>query len=232
LVSADDSPSFTERFRMKSSFNPTCDRHGHMLTGVGGSPQVMAPFVFPTAEEIALFSGGAGNGSASTGHGRSNGSKSNKRKVAFRIRKILVPVDSERTKPADLKRTIQLARQLDAQIMLLHCYESPRSFTYAKGDSGFDDVIRHRERNLVRLQSLCSKVRRSWSKCGWIFEDGPLPASILGVSKSMRADLIVVPASLDAASENWSTSEVVDELARKAHCPVLAGKATAGGKVT
>src|ERR1700749_1976145 len=89
--------------------------------------------------------------------------------------------------------------------------------------SAFDDVIRHRERNLLRLQSLCYKVRRSWAKCLWIFEDGPLPASILRVSKSMGADLIVVPASLDAASENWSTSEVVDELARKAHCPVLAG---------
>lgn len=212
---------------MKGSFNPTCDRYGHMLTGVGGSPQVMAPFVFPTAEEIALFPGGSGNGGAPTGHGQRNGSKSNKRKVTFRIRKILVPIDSERTKPADLKRTIQLARQLDAQIMLLHCYETPRSFTYAEGHSAFDDVIRHRERNLVRLQSLCSKVRRSWSKCGWIFEDGPLPASILGVSKSMRADLIVVPVPLDAVSENWSTTEVVDELARKADCPVLVGKAIA-----
>ena len=216
---------------MKGSFNPTCDRHGHMLTGVGGSPQVMAPFVLPTAEEIALFPGGVGIGSASTGQGQRNGSSAKKRKVAFRIRKILVPVDSERTKPADLKRTIQLARRLGAQITLLHCYESPRSFTYAEGDTAFDDVIQHRERNLVRLKSLCSKVRRSWSKCLWLFEDGPLPASILRVSKSMGADLIVVPASLDAASENWSTSEVVDELARKAHCPVLAGKVTAGGKV-
>jgi nucleotide-binding universal stress UspA family protein len=216
---------------MKGSFNPTCDRHGHMLTGVGGSPQVMAPFVLPTAEEIALFPGGVGDGSASTGQGQGNGSSA-KKTVAFRIRKILVPVDSERTKPADLKRTIQLARRLGAQITLLHCYESPRSFTYAEGDSGFDDVIRHRERTLVRLQSLCSKVRRSWSKCGWLFEDGSLPSSILRVSQSMRADLIVVPASLDAASENWSTSEVVDELARKANCPVLAGKTTAGGKVT
>jgi hypothetical protein len=43
----------------------------------------------------------------------------------------------------------------------------------------------------------------------------------------MRADLIVVPVPLDAVSENWSTTEVVDELARKADCPVLVGKAIA-----
>ena len=85
---------------MKGLFNPTCDRHGHILTGVGGSPQVMAPFVFTTAEEIALFPGGAGNGSAS-GHGQPNGSRSKERKMVFRIRKILVPVDSDHTKPGD-----------------------------------------------------------------------------------------------------------------------------------
>ena len=60
---------------------------------------------------------------------------------------------------------------------------------------------------------------------------GPLPASILLVSTSMGADLIVVPVSLDAASENWSTSDVVDELARKADCPVLTVKTTARGEV-
>ena len=217
---------------MKHSFNPTCDRYGHILTGLGGSPQVMAPFVFPTAEEMAFFTGSAGNESDLTGQRPRDGSRSKERKVVFRIRTILVPVDSERTKPADLKRVIQLARRLDAQITLLHCYQAPRSFSYAKGESACDDVIRNRELNLVRLQTLCSKARGSWSKCRWLFEDGPLPASILRVSKSMRADLIIVPVSLDAVSENWSTSEVVDELARKADCPVLVGKATAGGRAT
>jgi hypothetical protein len=77
------------------------------------------------------------------------------------------------------------------------------------------------------LETLCSNVRRSWSKCLWLFENGALLANILRVSKSMRADLIVVPVPLDAVSENWSTIEVVDELARKADCPVLVGKAIA-----
>jgi len=42
---------------MKHLFNPTCDRYGHILTGVGISPQVMPPFVFPTAEEMAFLPG-------------------------------------------------------------------------------------------------------------------------------------------------------------------------------
>jgi hypothetical protein len=51
---------------MKGPFNPSCDRYGHLLTSVGGSPQVMAPFTFPTAEEIALSPGVAKNSRAST----------------------------------------------------------------------------------------------------------------------------------------------------------------------
>jgi nucleotide-binding universal stress UspA family protein len=216
---------------MRGSFSPTCDRYGHILTGIGGSPQAMAPFVFPTAEEIALFTGGTGNGHASTGYGASGGSRSKERKVNFRIRKILVPVDSEHTQLVDLKRVIHLARRLDAQITLLHCYEAPGNLFYAQGDSAFDDIIRHRELNLVRLQTLCARVRRTWPKCRWLFEEGPLPAGILRVSKHMRADLIVLPVSLDAATEKWSTIKIADQLVRKADCPVLAGGAITSDKV-
>ena len=215
---------------MKDLFNPTCDRHGHILTGIGGAPQLMAPFVFPTAEEMAFLLG-APNDSVSAPSREVGGYVSKKKTVPFRIRKILVPVDSGHTEPADLKRVIQLARRLDAQITLLHCYEAPRSFFYAQGGSAFDGIIRHRELNLVRLKTLCTWVRKSWSKCLWLFEEGPLPASILRVSKSMRADLIVMPVSLDAASENWSTIQVADELVRKADCPVLAGRAITSNEV-
>lgn len=215
---------------MKGLFNPTCDRHGHILTGLGVSPEVMEPFVFPTAEEMAFLPGVA-NGSISGPYPEITGDLPKRRKVPFRIRKILVPVDSDHTKPADLKRVIQLARRLDAQITLIDCYEAPRSFFYARGDSSFARIIRHRELNLVRLQTLCAGVRKSWSKCLWLFEEGPLPAGILRVSKSMRADLIVMPVSLDAASKNWSTIEVADELVRKADCPVLAGRAITSNEV-
>jgi nucleotide-binding universal stress UspA family protein len=215
---------------MKGLFNPTCDRYGHILTGLGVSPEVMAPFVFPTAEEMA-FLPGAANGVISGPSPEVAGDLSKKGKVPFRIRKILVPVDSEHTKPADLKGVIRLARRLDAQITLLDCYEAPRSFFSAQGDSSFAGIIRRRELNLVRLQTLCAGVQKSWSKCLWLFEEGPLPAGILRVSNSMRADLIVMPVSLDAASKNWSTIEVADELVRKAGCPVLAGRAITSDEV-
>jgi nucleotide-binding universal stress UspA family protein len=225
---------------MKNLFIPTCDRYGHLLTGLGGSPQVMALFIFPTPEEMAFSPVTAGNGFAPSRNGRPNQAQSKKGKNRFEIRKILVPVDSEHAKPADLNYVIQLARRLRAEVTLLHCYETPPSFSYAKGHCACNDVIRHQELTQAHLQKLCSRIRKSWSKCLWIFEVGPLPASILRVSKRIRADLIVVPARLDSASETWSPNEVLDELVRKANCPVLAGGAItsaplpdgAGGKAT
>jgi nucleotide-binding universal stress UspA family protein len=210
---------------MKGSFNPTCDRHGHMLTGVGGSPQVMASFICPTAEEIALLPAAAQLSASAARDRQPQRSGPKKEKYIPHIRKILVPVDAEHTKPADLKRTIELARKFGAQIALLHCYEWPRSFSYAKGDAALDDVIEHQELTRTHLQMLCSRVRKSWSKCRSRFEFCSLPAGILNVSKEIQADLILVPSPLDSASETWSTAEVLDELVRKADCPVMAGKA-------
>ena len=89
-AAADDSlkqtPSFIERSRMKGSFSPTCDRYGHILTGIGGSPQAMAPFVLPSAEEIALFPRGTGIGLAATGDGQRNGLRSKESKVSDEVR--------------------------------------------------------------------------------------------------------------------------------------------------
>jgi nucleotide-binding universal stress UspA family protein len=138
---------------------------------------------------------------------------------------MLVPVDAEHTKPADLTRAIQLGRRFDAQITLLECYEPPRSCFYAIGKKAMHDVIHHQELTRAHLRMLCSRLRKSWSKCRCRFEFGSLPAGILNVSKQIRADLIVVPSPLDSASETWSTDEVLDELVRKAGCPVMTGKA-------
>ena len=64
---------------MKRSFNPTCDRHGHLLTGLGVPPQAMQPFVFPTAEEMA-FSPGTLNDRVPAPNPQVNGSRPKREK--------------------------------------------------------------------------------------------------------------------------------------------------------
>ena len=68
--------------------------------------------------------------------------------------------------------------------------------------------------------------RRGQSACGFL-NMGLFQQRSFVLVRGYGQTLIVVPVSLDAVSDNWSTTEVVDELARKADCPVLAGKAIA-----
>jgi hypothetical protein len=138
------------------------DRYGHLLTGVGGLPQGMSPFIFPTPEEMAFLPVVAGNGFAPSRNRRPNQAQSQKGKNRFEIRRILVPVDSEHTRPADLIRVVELARRFDAQITFLQCYETPRAFSFAKGDAAVKDVIWHRS----RLRLICERFVRECENRG------------------------------------------------------------------
>jgi hypothetical protein len=83
------------------------------------------------------------------------------------------------------------------------------------------DVVLHR--NLVRTQllQLCAEVRKFFPGCRFEFTFGSLPVEILTASQRLQSDLIVVPLALDLGSYSWTTKEIMDELVRKADCPVV-----------
>jgi len=137
------------------------------------------------------------------------------------IQRILVPIDATRVKPADLDPILKVARRFDAEITLLHCYSTPPSFDYAVGTSALADVTLHRNRIMAQFLKLCCDVQKSFAKCRCIFTFGSLPVAIRRASERLEADLIAVPLSLDYASHCWTTKDLVDELIRRANCPVL-----------
>ena len=137
------------------------------------------------------------------------------------IRRILIPIDAVHVKLLDLKPTLSLARHFDAEVTLLHCYEIPLSFHYAVGWSAVMDVIRHREMVRARLVKLCADVRKYFTRCRSEFTLDFLPAGILSASRRLQTDLIAVPLSVDFVSQAWTSTELMDELVRKANCSVL-----------
>ncbi len=137
------------------------------------------------------------------------------------IRRILIPIDATQVKAADLKPVLKVAQRFDAEVMLLHCYEIPLSFHYAVGRSAIMDVIRHRALVSTQLLQLCAEVRKFFPSCRSEFRFGSLPVEILRASQRLQSDLIVVPLALDFGSHSWTTKEIMDELVRKADCPVV-----------
>ncbi len=57
--------------------------------------------------------------------------------------------------------------------------------------------------------------------CRSEFTFGSLPVEIRCASQRLQSDLIVIPLALDLGSYSWTTKEIMDELVRKADCPVV-----------
>jgi hypothetical protein len=105
--------------------------------------------------------------------------------------------------------------------MLLHCYVVPPSFDFAVGDRALRELSLHRCRVRSRFYELVGEARKLFSPCSCRFVNGSPATQILRQSQRLLADVIAVPLPLDLVRWCWLPEELVDELIRRANCPVL-----------
>ena len=141
--------------------------------------------------------------------------------ISTPIRRILVPVDAIQTKLSDLRPILLMARGLGASVTLLHCYVAPPSFDFAVGDRAVAELALHRWRVRSRLYQLTGEARKLFPKCSCRYASGSPATQILRQSQRLLADLIAVPQPLDLVRWCWLPEELLDELIRRANCPVL-----------
>lgn len=207
---------------MKQWFSSTSDRYGHLITDVGRpASQLNGLFHVPKAKQIGRIPEVAQSATKNFNNPSLYQSLLPNTKELSPIRRILIPVDGQHTRAAELKPFLELARRFDAEVTLLHCYTTPPSFDYAVGPSALLEVNLHRNIVRARLLKLCSEVQKFFAKCHCQFTFGSLPAEILRASERLQADMIAIPLSLDFVSHCWTTKDLLDELVRQAHCPVL-----------
>jgi nucleotide-binding universal stress UspA family protein len=206
---------------MKKWLSATCDRFGHLITVETASTATNRLFGAPRFEQIELAPPAASATERVAEQSIRHDSPTRVSERRSPIRRILVPIDANHTRPADLKPILKFARQCDAEVTLLHCYTTPPSFDYVVGASALMDVTLHRNRVRARLCKLGSEVNKLFGKCNCQFTFGSPPTEILRLSERQRADLIAVPLSLDLVSHCWTTKDLLDELVRRANCPVL-----------
>ena len=137
------------------------------------------------------------------------------------IRRILVPIDAIQTKLSDLRPILQMAWRLQAGVTLLHCYVLPPSFDFAAGDGSIKELALHRWRVRSRLHQLTGEAQKFYPKCSCRYVSGAPVTQILRQSQRLPADLIAVPLPLDLVRWCWLPAELLDELIRKANCPVM-----------
>ena len=137
------------------------------------------------------------------------------------IHRILVPVDAIHTNLSDFSPILRMARWLGATVTLLHCYVAPPSFDFAVGDAALADVSLHCRRVRTRLYALATAARNLYSNCIGRVAFGCPSVQIIRQSRQLKADLIAIPLPLDLTRWCWLPEELLDELVRKADCPVL-----------
>ena len=144
------------------------------------------------------------------------------------IRRIVVPIDAIQTKLSDLRPILLMARRLGAGVTLLHCYVAPPSFDFAASGCAVAELKSHRWRVRSRLYEFTGEVRKIFPKCNCRFVSGSPATQILRQSQRLFADLIAVPLPLDLVRWCWLPEELLDELIRRADCPVLCVPASRG----
>lgn len=144
------------------------------------------------------------------------------------IHQILVPVDAVHTKLSDFSPILLMARRFGAKVTLLHCYVVPPNFECAVGDAALEELSLHCRRVRNRLYELASDARKLYFNCIGRFALGYPSVQILRQSRELKADLIAVPLPLDLISWCWLPEDLLDELVRKAECPVLCVPAVLG----
>lgn len=141
--------------------------------------------------------------------------------ISSPILRILVPVDAIQTKLSDLRPILLMARRLGASVTLLHCYVPPPSFDFAGGERGVRELSVHRRRVRSRLHELTAEAQKLLPKCSCRYLSGSPATQILRQSQKLLADLIAVPLPLDLVRWCWLPEELLEELIRRADCPVL-----------
>lgn len=139
------------------------------------------------------------------------------------IGKILCPVDFSESSQYALRYAIDLARQFDAQLTLLHVVEVPFLPSYAM--AGVPDLSlpleQIEEGAREGLQELVERCRGKWPKVEGELRTGTAFVEIIGYAKETETDMIVMGTHGRTGLSHIIIGSVAEKVVRKAPCPVL-----------
>lgn len=140
-------------------------------------------------------------------------------------KKILHPTDySESSRPA-LAEAVNLAREYQAGLVLLHVVDSlgPEQLTYRESTSA-DQPAAYRQHLFDELRQVLPADVRVHADFV-LSEEDPVTA-ILRTQAELGCELIVLGTHGTTGVRRWFTGSVAEEVVRRAPCPVLVVKAS------
>jgi universal stress protein A len=137
------------------------------------------------------------------------------------IKKIMCPVDFSETSLNAARKAADLARQIDASLLLLHVIDQPSYFLEASGQSSPYLWEDYEQKAQERLQSLAGRLADSAPATEVRVAQGRAPEVIARESQSLRADLVVMGTHGRTGAAHFVLGSVAERVARISPVPVM-----------
>ena len=138
----------------------------------------------------------------------------------MKMQKILVPLDFSSRSFAALARAIDLARERQSEIVLVHVIEPLPSATGRWSDP--TQLLEHSAEDArKKLACVAERIRQIYPRCCGELRFGSPAEAISDLAKELNVDLIVVVAGAHAGLFQKILRSLAEKLVRMAPCPVL-----------
>jgi nucleotide-binding universal stress UspA family protein len=136
-----------------------------------------------------------------------------------RIETILLATDLSRASASAAERAIDLARLLDARLLIVNVVDARRGLPL--GGIGKIRPVEERETRSIAAGDLAQRARAAGAQATFLVFDGDVADGILSAAEAEGADLIVVGTRGRGGVERSLLGSVSDQVIRRSHCPVL-----------
>jgi nucleotide-binding universal stress UspA family protein len=132
-------------------------------------------------------------------------------------KRILVPTDFSTLGQSALEAATALAKERDAELMIVHVEEPPSAYAYGEFYIGADEPDRS------ALEAMLAEVRPADPAvpCTHRLLVGSPAKEIVKLAASEKVDMIVMPTHGRTGLARVLMGSVAEEVVRKANCPVL-----------
>lgn len=138
------------------------------------------------------------------------------------MRRILVPIDFSQPSDTALALAIELAREHQGEVQLLHAYELPTSVTMAYGVALPQTVWEGvQEAGAQRLSEVADKVEKAGVRVSMAQRTAPAADAIVETAATDRSDIIVMATRGLTGLKHMLLGSVTERVLRTASCPVL-----------
>lgn len=138
------------------------------------------------------------------------------------FKRILVPIDFSEISLATVERAVDFAKTFDAQIDLLHSYQSHPGAMAPYGMEYSSDLYENvRLAATEQLQKVCDRVRSAGIETTMHLSQAVPSAAIVEAARHLESDLIIIGTRGLTGLKHVMLGSVAERTVRTAPCPVL-----------